>query len=51
MTSFYVELQGHELDPNVAAALDELRALRDAGCSITGCTDTKLETLAVLDAR
>ena len=25
MTSFYVELQGHELDPNVAA-LDELRA-------------------------
>ena len=26
VTSFYVELQGHELDPNVAAALDELRA-------------------------
>ena len=31
-----------------AEALAELRALRDAGCSMTGCTDTELESLAVL---
>ena len=40
-------LPGEEIDHQ---ALAQLRALRDAGCSLTGCTDPSLHELAVIDA-
>ena len=32
------------------STLDELRAMRDAGCSISGCSDTSLASMMVLGA-
>ena len=32
-----------------AEALELLRSMKEAGCSLTGCTDPQLRSLAVLD--